>query len=382
MRIILYTGKGGVGKTSIAAATAVKISEEGKRVLCVSTDAAHSLSDSFGVHLSNQAVKIADNLYGMEIDCAAECESNIGSLKKYMNLMLTIKNEPSIESEEILVFPGFEELLALTKIRRIYDEGNYNVIIVDCAPTGETMSLLKFPELFKNLIEKAFPLKKKAAKVAKPIVEATMKIPVPGDDEFDEFEKMFRELDLLHDIFTDKDITSIRIVTTPEKIVIREAKRCFSYLNLFNYHADGIIVNRIYPAESLEGYFSAWEELQKASLHDISESFGFLPVFKLELQKNEIQGIDALRQISDKIYGEYDPAEVLYKEKIYTVDQNSIIISLPFADKSELDMSKSGDEIALSIKNEKRVFTLPKKFAGMDISQAEYTNGKLIVHFE
>ena len=381
MRIILYTGKGGVGKTSVAAATAVKIASDGKRVLCVSTDAAHSLSDSFGITLGNDAVNISENLYGMEIDCAAECEENIGSLKKYMNMLLTLKSEQSIESEEILVFPGFEELLALAKIRRIYDNGEYDVIIVDCAPTGETMSLLKFPELLKNIMEKVFPMKKKAAKIAKPIVEATMKIPVPGDDEFDDIEKLFSELELLHKVFTDKEITSIRIVTTPEKIVVKEAKRCFSYLNLFDYHIDAVVVNRIYPDKSLENYFSAWQQLQQQSLKDIDESFGFLPVFRLELQKNEIQGLEALQAISGQIYGDRNPLDILYKDDIYTVSSDTMTISLPFAEKSELDMSKCADELSVSVKNERRVFTLPQKLIGKEISSAEYKDGKLVIRF-
>ncbi|MDO5577635.1 MAG: ArsA family ATPase, partial [Fibrobacter sp.] len=377
MRIILYTGKGGVGKTSVAAATAVKIASEGKRVLCVSTDAAHSLSDSFGIALRNEAVCISNRLYGMEIDCAAECEENIGSLKKYMNLLLTLKSEKSIESEEILVFPGFEELLALAKIRRIYDKDQYDVIIVDCAPTGETMSLLKFPELLKNLMEKVFPMKKKAAKFAKPIVESTMKIPIPGDDEFDDIERLFNELEFLHKIFTDKEITSIRIVTTPEKIVVKEAKRCFSYLSLFDYHVDAVVVNRIYPQKSLENYFSAWKNLQDQSISDINESFGFLPIFFLELQRNEIQGLDALKVISGQIYGDRNPFDILYKNDVYTVTTDTMTVSLPFADKAELDMSKCANELSISVKNERRVFTLPQKLTDKEIISAEYKDEKL-----
>ena len=247
MRIILYTGKGGVGKTSIAAATACKIASIGKKVLIISTDAAHSLSDSFNVKLGNEAIEIEKNLYGMEIDTVSENEKIWGGVKDYIKQLLTIKSGETIESEELLVFPGFEELVSLIKIKEINDEGNYDVLIVDCAPTGETMSLLKFPDLFKWWMDKIFPVKRKGAKIAKPIVETTIKVPMPTEDVFDEIESLYKKIDDLYSIMQDKSKVSLRIVTTPEKIVVKEAKRNFSYLHLFNYNVDSIIINKTFP---------------------------------------------------------------------------------------------------------------------------------------
>ena len=386
MRIILYTGKGGVGKTSIAAATSCKIAADGKKVLAVSTDQAHSLSDSFGVKLGNEAVCISENLYGMEIDTIAENEKNWSKLKGYIDKIMSLKSEKSIESEELLVFPGFEELLSLIRIKQLYDSGEYDVIIVDCAPTGETMSLLKFPEMFRFWMDKFFPMKRKAAKFAKPIVEATMKVPVPDDDIFDEVELLYSKIEELHTLMINKDVVSIRIVTTPEKIVIREAKRSFSYLHLFDYNVDCVIINRIFPENSLSGYFSKWGKIQQESITDIYESFSGMPVFKLELQNSELRTVEFLKKAGELIYVDKSPDEIFFKDTIFKVDKKEkgyvFSINMPFVDKNELHMSQIGDELSISIKNERRVFSLPKKLHQLEITGAKYEDGKLNIAFE
>jgi arsenite-transporting ATPase len=386
MRIILYTGKGGVGKTSIAAATACKIAVEGKKVLIMSTDQAHSLSDSFDIKLSNEPIKIADNLYGMEIDTVIENEKTWGSLKGYIEKLMFLKSKETIESEELLVFPGFEELLALIKIKEIYDEGKYEVLIVDCAPTGETMSLLKFPDLFKWWMEKIFPIKRKGAKIAKPIVEATMKIPIPSQETFDDIENLYSKLNELHALMQNKEVVSIRIVTTPEKIVVKEAKRSFSYLHLFDYNVDGIIVNKIFPEVSLKGYFEGWKKIQGESIEDIMSSFKDIPVFKLELMEDELRRYEMLKKVANEIYGEVKPEKVLFQDKIFTVKKeknyHKLSIKMPFINKSELKLSQSGDEITIGVKNEKRSLILPTKLQSKEIIKAKYDDGNLNIYFE
>lgn len=253
MRIILYTGKGGVGKTTVAAATACKIAGEGKQVLVMSTDQAHSLSDSMNVKLGKDPVKVQENLYGMEVDTIYEGEKSWGSLKSYMKEMLTIKGKGGIEVEELLVFPGLEELFSMFKIMEMAQSGGYDVIIVDCAPTGETLSLLKYPEKFSGLLEKILPMKRKGIKVAGPAVEKIMKIPMPEDSVFDDIEYLMEKMEKLQQLMLNHDIVSMRIVTTPEKIVLQETKRNFTCLHLFNYNVDAIIVNRIYSDEAMEG---------------------------------------------------------------------------------------------------------------------------------
>jgi len=385
MRVILYTGKGGVGKTSIASATACKIAEEGKKVLIMSTDQAHSLGDSFDIKLSNEPIKVSENLYAMEIDSIIENERVWGNIKGYIEKLMMLKSDKTIETEELLVFPGFEELLSLIKIKEVYDEGVYDVLIVDCAPTGETMSLLKFPDLFKWWMEKFFPIKRKAAKFVKPVVEATVKIPLPDDKVFDDIDKLYQKIDELHKLMLNKDVVSIRIVTTPEKIVVKEAKRSFSYLHLFDYNVDGIFINRIFSKESLEGYFEKWANIQKNTIRDIEESFKGIPIFKLELMNHELRKYTHLKEAGDKLYRDFDPSNVLFKEKIFDVkseDGNYILeIKMPFIDKNEIKLSQNEDEIIISIKNERRGFVLPTKLQSKEISTARYDDGKLNIYF-
>ena len=358
MRIILYTGKGGVGKTSVAAATACKIAKNGKRVLVISTDQAHSLSDSFDVKLRNEPVQIANNLYAMEIDTVVENENSWGNIKGYIEKLMVLKSEETIESEELLVFPGFEELLSLIKIKEIYDEGKYEVLIVDCAPTGETMSLLKFPDIFKWWMEKIFPMKRKGAKIARPILQSTIKIPMPSEEALDEIERLYSKIDELHSLMLNKDQVSVRIVTTPEKIVVKEAKRSFSYLHLFDYNVDAVIINKIFPEESLKGYFNKWTQFQKESIQDIKDSFREVPIFKLELLDKELRKYENLKRVGNEIYKDFKPDEVFFKDKIFSINKTDdgydLNIKMPFAYKNELGLSQNGDEITITIKNEKK----------------------------
>ncbi|MBC3900317.1 ArsA family ATPase [Acetobacterium malicum] len=385
MRIILYTGKGGVGKTSVAAATAVKLAKDGKKVLIMSTDQAHSLSDSFGVKLANTPVKISDKLWGLEIDAILEGERAWGNMKNYMKELLTARAEGGIEAEELLVFPGLEELFSLFKITDIYEQNQYDVLIVDCAPTGETMSLLKFPEMFGNMIKTVLPMKKKAVKVAGPMVEKVMKIPMPEDNVFDDVEQLNEKLYQLQAIMTNKEILSIRIVTTPERIVIKEAKRNFTYLHLYNYNIDAVIVNKVYPPKALDGYFSKWINLQEEGLKEIRESFSEVPVFTLMLLDKELATESILLEAAKQIFGYTDPAAVLFKDTIFEVkkeeDGYAFILNIPFAEKSDLDMGQKGSELMIQIKNEKRCFTLPDVLRNKTVQSARYEAGKLLIKF-
>jgi arsenite-transporting ATPase len=385
MRIILYTGKGGVGKTSVAAATAVKLAKDGKKVLIMSTDQAHSLSDSFGVKLKNTPVKISDKLWGLEIDAILEGERAWGNMKNYMKELLTARAEGGIEAEELLVFPGLEELFSLFKITDIYEENRYDVLIVDCAPTGETLSLLKFPEMFGNMIKTVLPMKKKAVKVAGPMMEKVMKIPMPEDNVFDDVEQLNEKLYQLQAIMTNKEILSIRIVTTPERIVIKEAKRNFTYLHLYNYNIDAIIVNKVYPPKALDGYFSKWINLQEEGLKEIRESFSEVPVFTLMLLNKELATEAILLEAAEQIFGDTDPAAVLFKDTIFEVkkeeDGYAFILNVPFAEKSDLDMGQKGSELMIQIKNEKRCFTLPDVLRNKTVQSARYEEGKLRIKF-
>ena len=384
MRIIIYTGKGGVGKTSMAAATACRIAESGKKVLVMSTDQAHSLGDSFDCKIGKELTQIEDNLYAMEIDSVYESEKSWGNIRGYFKELLTAKGGGNgIEVEELLVFPGLEELFSMFKILDEYESGKFDTIIVDCAPTGETLSLLKYPERLSGLIEKVLPFKRNGIKKFGPMVEKLAKIPMPEDNVFDDIEYLMDKMQRLQKLLLNRDIVSLRVVTTPEKIVISEAKRNFTCLYLYHYNVDAIIVNHIYPDKAMEGYFSKWIQLQEEGLNDIKESFSEVPKFYVELQKKELRTLETLTEIGREIYGDVDPDEVLFKKDIYILDKkNSCLrIYLPFAEKDEMNLEQSGRELIVGVRNENRKFPVPEEFSEKEIEGAKFEDGYLIIRF-
>lgn len=386
MRVILYTGKGGVGKTSAAAASACKLAKKGKKVLIMSTDQAHSLGDSFDRKLGDEPVQVLENLEAVEINSVKESEKNWAHLKDYMKTFLSKSQSGGIEVEELLVFPGMEELFSMFCILDACESGKYDVVIVDCAPTGETLSLLKYPEQLSNFMEKVLPIKRKGVKYAGPAVEKIMKMPMPKDDVFDDVEIVMNRMRELQKLMLNKDVVSLRIVTTPEHIVVQEAKRNFTCLNLFNYNVDAIIVNRIYPEEAMEGYFNKWIEMQKESLTDIERSFSEIPKFYLELQKSELRTPEVLLEAGDKLFGDTDIENVLYQHESYRVikedGQNQLRIYLPYAVKEELGLSQCENELIISVKNEVRNVPLPVDFQTLSVENAKLEDGYLTISFQ
>ena len=376
MRIIIYTGKGGVGKTTAAAATALRLSESGKKVLIMSTDQAHSLGDAFDKKIGGEITKIQENLDALEIDTLSENEKSWGHLKSYLKEMLTIKGNGGIEVEELLVFPGLEELFAMFKIQDIYEQKSWDVLIVDCAPTGETLSLLKYPEMLSGFMEKILPFKRKSAKIAGPAIEKITKIPMPADNVFDDIEYVMDKMQRLQALLSDKDTLSIRLVTTPEKIVIQETRRTFTCLYLFGYNVDAVIINRIYPARAMEGYFSKWIERQEDGLREIRESFSEIPRFYLELQTQEARAVPQLLALGRQLFRDTDPSAILFKKEIFHLQKEpgclTIKIFLPFADKGDLDLKQSEEELILSVRNETRRFPLPLECRHQPILSAQY----------
>lgn len=386
MRIIIYTGKGGVGKTTAAAATALRLSESGKKVLIMSTDQAHSLGDAFDKKIGGEITKIQENLDALEIDTLSENEKSWGHLKSYLKEMLTIKGNGGIEVEELLVFPGLEELFAMFKILDIYEQKSWDVLIVDCAPTGETLSLLKYPEMLSGFMEKILPFKRKSAKIAGPAIEKITKIPMPADNVFDDIEYVMDKMQRLQALLSDKDTLSIRLVTTPEKIVIQETRRTFTCLYLFGYNVDAVIINRIYPARAMEGYFSKWIERQEEGLREIRESFSEIPRFYLELQTQEARAVPQLLALGRQLFGDTDPSAILFKKEIFHLQKEpgclTIKIFLPFADKGDLDLKQSEEELILSVRNETRRFPLPLECRHQPILSAQYNEDYLVIKFE
>lgn len=383
MRVIIYTGKGGVGKTSMAAATACKIAKTGKKVLVMSTDRAHSLGDSFDCKIDKEPTFLADNLYAMEIDTVYESEKSWGNLKDYFKQLLTMKGGSGIEAEELLVFPGLEELFSMFKILEVYESREYDTIIVDCAPTGETLALLKYPERLSGMIKKVLPIKRAGVKSVGKVVETVMKIPMPRDRVFDDIEYLMDKMQRLQDLMLNKEVASLRVVTTPENIVIREAKRNFTCLYLYHYNVDAIIINHIYPARAMEGYFNKWIKRQEEALREIKESFSEVPRFYVELQKQELRTLDLLGKVGDSVFGELDPDDILFQKEIYSIDSEKrcLKIYLPFAEKEELRLEQDKKELVVGVRNESRRFPIPVEFAQKEVTGAKFENGYLNISF-
>lgn len=385
MRIILYTGKGGVGKTSIAASTAVKSAKQGLRTLVVSTDPAHSLGDSFDRKLSNEPVEINENLWAQEIDAIHEVEEGWGKVQKYFTELFTSKAVKDITTQELTVFPGMEDLLSLLRIMNYYREGRFDAIIIDCAPTGETLALLSFPEMFRWWMEKLFPIKKKAIKVAGPIAESLLKIPMPSGDVLDEFDKIYYQLDEMKKLFSDREITSIRIVVNPEKMVIKEAQRSFTYLNIYDFNVDAIVVNRVIPDNVSDSYFTVWKDIQKKYKEDIVDSFTPIPIYYAPLFETEVVGMTMLNRMAEEVFKDDNPVEIKYNGRAQKVDKDGedyiLAIDMPFMDKKDLSLNQKGDQLIIKAGSIKRNITLPRTLLDFSIKRAKFEDEMLKIWF-
>ncbi|OEF97458.1 ArsA family ATPase [Desulfuribacillus alkaliarsenatis] len=378
MRIILYTGKGGVGKTSIAAATAVKSAREGKRTLIISADAAHSLGDSFDQKLSPEPMQLEDNLWAQEIDTNHELEQGWGMVQKYITTLFTANAVNDITTEELTIFPGIEDLLSLLRILKYYKEKTYDLIIVDCAPTGETLALLSFPDMFRWWMERFFSMKRKTIKVLKPIAEPLIGIPLPSDGVMGEFERIYNQLDEMRQIFTDRDTTSIRIVVNPEKMVVKEAQRSFTYLNIYNFNVDAIVVNRVIPEEVTDPYFSVWKDIQSKYKGMIRDSFEPVPIFQAPMFEKEVLGFDMLSRMAEEIFADNDATKVFYNQRTQTIEKTDtgylLKIYMPFVEKHDLSLNQKGDELIIRAGLIKRTVTLPRTLRGYNVNGAKFEN--------
>ena len=385
MRIILYTGKGGVGKTSVAAATALKSAEMGNKTLVVSTDAAHSLGDSLDMNLSPEPALIADNLWAQEIDATHEVESGWGQVQKYLTALLTSKAVKDITTEELTVLPGIEDLLCLLRILGYYKEGEYDVIIIDCAPTGETLALLSFPEILRWWVEKLFPMEKRLIKITRPIIEPLFGIPMPSNNVMDELENICDQLDEIKQILSNREITSIRLVTNPEKMVIKEAQRSFTYLNIYNYNVDAVIINKVIPDNVSDDYFKVWKDIQKNYIEMTKNSFESIPIYYAPWFEREVVGTEMLKRMANDVFKGENPTEIKYNFRTYEIAKTefayTLSIYLPFSDKEDLLLNQKGDELIIQVGKVKRNITLPKTLVGMNISGAKFEEDTLKITF-
>jgi arsenite-transporting ATPase len=255
-RTILYTGKGGVGKTSVAAATARRCAAGGLRTIVLSTDPAHSLSDSLEAELGSSPTPCGDNLFGQEVQAQEEMERHWDAVQEWFGELLADRGVDPISADELTVPPGMDELFSLLQIKRHHESGEYDAIVVDCAPTGETLRLLSFPDVASWWLEKVFPWERRVVAATRPLAKTFLDVPLPSDAVFDDVQRLVRNLVAMNEILRDRASTSVRLVMNPDRMVIKEAMRTFTYLNLYGYLTDGVIVNRVFPDELGEGYFA------------------------------------------------------------------------------------------------------------------------------
>ncbi len=385
MRILLYTGKGGVGKTSIAAATALRCADLGYRTIAVSTDAAHSLADSFDMTIGNEPVEIAPKLHAQEIDVLHQMEKYWGTVQEWVTTVLSWRGLDELIADEASVLPGMDELASLLQIVHLHDTNAYDVIIVDCAPTGETLRLLSLPEVAEWYLTRIFPIQRQTAKLIGPLIKSITDIPIPDDQVFDSIKGLILQLDQMHALLTDQKKSSVRLVLNPEKMVIKEAQRTYTYLNLYGYSTDAVISNRIIPTTVGDGYFAAWKDSQTRYGQLVEEAFAPLPIFKVPLLDQEVVGVDMLRKMAQLIYGDQDPAQLFYTEQpqvIEKIDGGYLLkLRLPFISKDAINMTRNSDELAISIGNFRRNIILPRVLAGLDVNKAKFAGDHLILTF-
>ena len=386
MRIILFTGKGGVGKTSISAATAIRSAQLGHRTIVVSTDSAHSLGDSFDQAIGPEPVLLAPNLWAQEVDLLHQMAQNWGAVQQYLATLFAWRGMDGMMAEEASILPGMEELASLLQIGALAESDEYDVIVVDMAPTGATLQLLAFPEMASWYIEKIFPFERTAMKIARPIMRSVSDIPMPEDDLFNAVESLVRDLSKLEALLTDRDISSIRMVVNPEKMVIKEAQRAFTYLNLYNLPVDAVISNRRLPGEIADPYFRQWKERQAHYARIIEESFAPLPIFSVPLLDAEVVGSKMLERMAQEVYGDDDPTRIYYRGKAQELvkvgDDYILLLPLPLVKKGDVNLHRgSNDELIVRIGGWKRHISLPSTLSGKEVTGARYREDHLEIRF-
>ena len=385
-RTILYTGKGGVGKTSVAAATARRCATAGLRTVVLSTDPAHSLSDSFEGELGADPTPVAENLWGQEVQAQREMERNWGAVQEWLGNLLADRGVMGIAAEELTVPPGMDELFSLLQIKRHRESEAFDVIVVDCAPTGETLRLLSFPDIARWWLEKVFPWERRVVSAVRPIARNFIDVPLPTDDVFGDVQRLVRNLIEMNEILRDRKRASIRLVMNPDRMVIKEAQRTFTYLNLYGYLTDAVVVNRVFPEDVAGGYFGAWRDRQREQLQTVFEGFAPVPVLTARSFEAEVVGPEMLDRLAAELFEDEAPQEVLHSElahEIGTHDGRTVLrLRIPFSDKSDIRLHKVGAELIVSVGREKRTIILPSALSERRPTGASFEGDTLNVSFE
>ena len=384
-RILLYTGKGGVGKTSVAAAAALRCADAGLRTVVLSTDTAHSLGDSLDTPLGPVPKAVVDNLWAQECDVYYNLETYWGTVQNWVEAVLTWRGMDNVLAEEIAVFPGMEELANLLWVNRHASSGDYDVVVVDCAPTGETLRLLAFPEVGRWWLDKLLPINRHLARMVRPMARRVTDLPLPEDDVFEAMTDLVDELQQLHETLTASGVTTVRLVVNPERMVIREAQRSYTYLTLYDHITDAVVVNRVVPQEAEGRFAEERRAMQAPYLNDIHAMFDPIPILRVQQFSHEVLGLERLRSMGAQMHADCDPADRLIDYKPYEIVEVEggfeFRIPAPFLEKSDASLIRRGDELVIRMGAARRNIVLPRVLARMTHSGARLEDGQLRVRF-
>jgi len=385
LRIILFTGKGGVGKTTAAAGTATAAALRGQRTLVLSTDAAHSLADAFGVPVGGDPNEVDHNLFVQQVDAQRRFERSWVDIQQYLLSVLDAAGVDPITAEELTVIPGAEEVMALLELRSHAVSGEWDVIVVDCAPTAETLRLLALPEALGWYMDRVFPMERRIVKALKPILTRAAGVPMPHDSVFDAIERLHRDLEEVHEILTGKD-SSVRLVLTPETVVVAEARRSLTTLSLFGYRVDGVIANRVFPEAGSDAWRRQWVAAQSEVLAEVEQSFVDLPIWRSSYRPCEPVGVEELSAFAKAAYGEDDPLASPAGEGPMTIRRTksgaTLSMALPFVAKADVDLARHGDELVVTVGSYRRLLALPAALGKQKIAGARVDDGALQVRFK
>jgi arsenite/tail-anchored protein-transporting ATPase len=385
VRVVLFTGKGGVGKTSVAAATAVRCAAAGYRTVVMSTDPAHSLGDSFDVELGTDARQVGKNLLAHEVSSLHEMQRHWTKLHEYAVEVFSTQGLDEVLADEVANPPGMDEVASLMWIKHYAQRAEHDVLIVDCAPTGETLQLLTFPDAAKWWLDKIYPWSRRAMRVARPVLQPMMGMPLPSDEVYASLKDLLMDLDGMRKVLTDPAITTVRIVLNLEKMVVKEAKRAYTYLSLFGYVTDAVIVNRLLPSNLHDELFQKWQRIHHRYQVEVEESFAGIPIFNVPLFDSEVVGEKMLARMADAVYGDQDPAQRFATSNTQRIDKDGtdyvLSLKVPFVDKSEVDLSRHNGDLYVTVGNYRREITLPRVLARRETSGASIEAGELRVRF-
>jgi arsenite-transporting ATPase len=384
-RILLFTGKGGVGKTTASAATALRCADAGLRTLALSTDPAHSLGDAFDVPLGPLSVPVAEGLWAQQLDAQDRMEDAWDEIRRYLVEVFRWAGIECLEAEELSVVPGLDEVFALSDIKQHVTTGEWDVVVVDCAPTAETIRLLSLPEVLGRYMDRVFPVGRQLNRVVSPLMARVTNLPVAGDDVWAATERFHARLAGVRELLTDGARTSVRLVVNPERMVIAEARRTHTYLSLFGYHVDAVVANRVLPDDVSDPWFARWKAAHAEHLAAIEEGFAPVPVLRVPLQPTEQVGAEALRTFAGVLYGDEDPTARFSRREPMRVarrgDDLDLELDLPFSDRDELDLGRVGDELLVRVGPYRRAVVLPDTLRRREVTGARLRGGGLQVTF-